>query len=703
MVKTMGFFPEKSPMSMNNHFKYLLSPGRIGPLVTKNRMVKTSSSLGYQYSETDGRITEKHISFSEAIARGGVGLIITEGGIFDWPLGAHDVFHYRIDNDEYIPGWVELAEAIHKYDCPVFAQMVHSGPWHRTALSGLQPVASSAGIRVEEGNRPDTTRALSVEEIHNIIAKYASAAERYKKAGIDGVEINSSGNHLLNSFLSRGFNKRHDVYGCDTLENRSRIVVEILRAIKQRVGESFPVGILMNAMEYGLENGLTLQETREFARIYEKNGVNYLHVRVDGVGKYLSSHYPELIHYPEPPKPLGAMLDGSRHGAGGYAPLAAAIKQVVKVPVIAVGRLDPVYGEQLLREGKADFIGFTKRLLADPDLPNKVAEGRLEDIAPCTACEHCISFRVYRQPVRCRINAALGSIGEYVIKPAKKKKTVVVVGGGPAGMEAARVAAARGHNVTLYEKESKLGGMLPLAGLVKGFEGEDLMAFTKYFEVQLNKLRVTTHFKKEFTPDVLAQIKPDVVILAEGGKPDYLNIPGINNKNVISGPDLHRTLKYYLKFFNPKILREMTRVWMPVGKRVVIIGGAIQGAELAEFLIKRGKKVTIVAGAESIGEGLPRRKQMRLVEWLTEKGTVIVKEAKPVEVTEKGLMVETKDGQKQMIEAETIVPALPYQPNIDLYRKLKDKVSEVYLIGDGSEPRLILDAVSDGWKTASSI
>lgn len=211
------------------------------------------------------------------------------------------------------------------------------------------------------------------------------------------------------------------------------------------------------------------------------------------------------------------------------------------------------------------------------------------------------------------------------------------------------------------------------------------------------------NLKQEFTPAALDQIKPDVVILAEGGKPDYLNIPGINKRNVVSGPDLHRMLKFYLRFFSPRTLREMTRVWMPVGKRVAIIGGAIQGAELAEFLVKRGGKVTIVAGAELIGEGLPRRKQMRLVEWLAEKGTVIIKEAKPVEVTEKGLMIVTKDGQKQLIEADTIVPALPYKPNTDLYNSLKDKVREIYLIGDGSDPRLILDAVSDGWKTASSI
>jgi 2,4-dienoyl-CoA reductase (NADPH2) len=188
-----------------------------------------------------------------------------------------------------------------------------------------------------------------------------------------------------------------------------------------------------------------------------------------------------------------------------------------------------------------------------------------------------------------------------------------------------------------------------------------------------------------------------------GGKPDYLDIPGIKNRNVVSGPALHHMLKLYLRFFNAKMLRELTRIWMPVGKKVVIIGGAIQGAELAEFLVKRGRKVTIMAGSEAIGDGLPRRKQMRLVEWLGEKGAVIITQAKPLEITNKGLTIMTQDGQKQLIEANTIIPAVPYKPNIDLYSSLKDKAPEVYLIGDGSNPRLILDAISEGWNTGVSI
>ncbi len=300
------------------------------------------------------------------------------------------------------------------------------------------------------------------------------------------------------------------------------------------------------------------------------------------------------------------------------------------------------------------------------------------------------------------MNAALGKERKYyVIEPAARKKKVVVVGGGPAGMEAARVAALKGHEVILYEREPKLGGLLPLAAVVKGLEIEDLTALVGYFKNQITKLGVKIRLGQEVTPGLIEEIKPDVVILATGGIPTVPEITGIDKHNVISTPALHRRLKIYLRFLGPRVLRWLTRFWIPLGKRVVIIGGGIQGCELAEFLIKRGRKVTIVDTAEELGEGLEFDKLL-LPGWLAKKATVMT-EVKYEEITDKGLTIITKEGKRQSIEADTIVPATPLTPNAELLKALQGRVPEIYLIGDCRKPGLVVDAIADGSHIAHAI
>ena len=279
----------------------------------------------------------------------------------------------------------------------------------------------------------------------------------------------------------------------------------------------------------------------------------------------------------------------------------------------------------------------------------------------------------------------------------------MVIGGGPAGLEAARVAALRGHEVILFEKSSKLGGLLPLAALVKGLEIEDLPAIVRYLKRQITRLGVKTRLGKEVTPSVIEEIKPDVVIVATGGIPAVPEIPGINRRNVVSNADLHRMLKFFMKFIGPKTLRWLTKLWMPIGKRVVIIGGDIQGCELAEFLVKRGRKVTIVDTADALGEGMISHLKLQLFGWFRKKGVAMMPGVKPVAITDKGLTVLTKEGYKQTIEADSIVPAIPMKPNTELLKSLQGKVPEIYAIGDCSNPRLIVDAIADGWKIANSI
>jgi 2,4-dienoyl-CoA reductase (NADPH2) len=390
----------------------------------------------------------------------------------------------------------------------------------------------------------------------------------------------------------------------------------------------------------------------------------------------------------------------SRRGAGSNVPLAEAVKRVVTIPVITVGRLDPELGESILREGKADFIAMTRRLFADPELPNKIASGRYYDIVPCSSCTAC---KDEDGPRRCRINAALGSERSYVLEPAVRKKTVVVVGGGPAGMEAARVAAIRGHKVILYEKTRKLGGLIPLAAMVKGTEIENLPVMVEYLKDQITRHGVDIRLGKELTLSMVDEIKPDVVIVATGGIPAIPEIPGVNNHIVLNVSDLHHRLKSLMKFIGPETLRWLTKFWMPIGKRVVIIGGDIQGCELAEFLVKRGRKVTIVDSAEELGEGMIRHLKLQLFWWFRAKGVTMMPGVKPVAITDKGLTVLMKEGYKSTIVADSVIPVFPMKPNIELIKSLQGKVKEIYGIGDCNNPRLIVDAIADGWKIASSI
>jgi 2,4-dienoyl-CoA reductase (NADPH2) len=688
---------------MNNQFQKLLEPSFIGKVKTRNRIIKTAQ--GSSFIEPTGYVGEQAKAYYETMAKGGVGLLIVESCGVEYPLGIHHFpVQFHLDDDKYIPSYSELTRVVHKYGCPVFLQLFHSGPWNPTGLLPKRDTKSASTLTESELPGPGFAipRGVSLSEVEDLIQMFVKASVRAQKAGFDGVELNAATCHLINAFYSRIFNKRQDEYGCTTIENRARFLNRIVSEIKKRVGNNFPVVVLLNIAEYGHEKATTLEEGVQFAKLAQEAGADAIQVRAHGYGHRGGLLQPDRLYYPEMPKPLPKDLDWSHKGVAAIIPLAQAVKKVVSVPVFAACRLDPVLGEKLLRQRDIDFVGMTRRLLADPELPNKVAAGKLEDINPCTGCLYCMDVRLHNTPIRCRINANLGREREFALKPAAKTKRVLVIGGGPAGMEAARVAALRGHKVTLCEKESKLGGLLSLAAMLKDVEVNELLALIRYLTTQMEKAGVTVKLNMEVTPSLITGLKPDVVILAAGGIDSTMNVPGVDKHNVVTGAKLHGQIKFYSRFFGPKTMAGLTKIWMPIGKRVAVIGGTIHGCELAEFLIKRGRKVTIIHSGTEIGEGMTGDDQFQFMRWIAGKDATIITGAAIDKITDTGLVITTAE-KEQTITVDTVAFALPLQPNAKLQKEFEGKLTEIYAIGDCNEPHLIADAIAGGSRIAHSI
>src|ERR1035437_5572400 len=525
----------------NERFARLLEPGLIGKVKTKNRIIKTAQ--GSSVIEPDkGFVGDRALRYYEGLIKGGIGLLIVESCGVEYPGGVHHPpVQFRRHDDALIPSFSKLAALAHKYDCPIFIQLIHSGPWNPTGLRNLTARCSSTLTKAELPG-PDfvETKAMTLPEIAMVQEMFVKASERAYKAGFDGVEINAATCTLPISFVSKVFNRRTDQYGNATLENRTRFVTEIISSIKKRIDPKFAVTVITNVAEYNHPLVTPIEEGVVIAKMYQDAGADAVQVRGHYFGHRDGLMHPDRFFYPELPANPPKDVDWSNKGKGAILPFAIAIKKAgVTVPVISAVRLDPVLGEKALRDGKIEFVGMTRRLLCDPEVPIKVMENRLEDIRPCLGCLHCMDVRLQNKYVTCRVNPQLNREDVITYAPAKKKKKVLVIGGGPSGMEAARVAGIRGHEVYLYEKQPKLGGSMAIAAVVKDDQVDELTACIAWWGRQLQKLGVTVKLGQEATPEIIEQLKPDAILVAAGGVHRNPAIPGFETTRVTTAAQLH--------------------------------------------------------------------------------------------------------------------------------------------------------------------
>ncbi len=629
--------------------KLIAQPFRLKNLELRNRMVM--APMMSRLSNPDGVVSQKLLDYYRERAKGGSGLITIEYCYIDKKeskahfnqLGAYD--------DQLLTGLGDLAEVVQEWGARVILQICHAGRCTSEKVMGYQPIAPSA----MPSPMGEMAREMTLKEIGAIMESFAETARRAKAAGFDGVELHGTHGYLMSQFLSPYVNRRTDKYGLD----RGAFALETLDRVRARVGKDYVVGYRMSAEEF-IEGGVTLAETKVFAKRLEDRGIDYIHV---------SGGLPENGQNFVPPAyfPQGRLL-----------PLAEKIKNCVKVPIIAVGAIhDPKLAEQALQNKQADLIAMARALVADPELPNKVQSGRLEDIRTCLRCnEGCASRVRPNRTQRCAINAEVGREAEMRILPALKPKHVCIVGGGPAGMEAARVLALRNHRVTLVEKERDLGGLLRYAA-VPDFKAE-LKTFLAYLKTQVKKLGVEVLLNHTATPESLGKLKPDAVIVAAGSSITVPDIPGVQK------PFVTTALKLLSGEFR-------------AGERVVIIGGAAMGCEIAAHLASQGKKVTVVEMMGDLALDLIEpRARISLLQLLKERKVATMVNWKLEGIGEGKVFLADRNWNKQELAADSVVLALGLTPNRELIKPLMESFKDIQVIGDCREPRKIYQAIHEG-------
>lgn len=647
---------------MTGKYTNLFSPLTISnTLRVKNRIVHPASTTCY--ASATGEVTNLMVDHYASIARGGTGMIIVENTQVKYPQGKNVVRQLRLDNDKYIAGYKELADACHMYGCKVIQQIHHAGRQVNMELSeGVEAISASDTTC---GVMQTPARAATKDEIEDLIERYSQTALRVMMAGYDGAEFHGAHGYLIGQFLSPYTNKRTDEYG-GSLENRLRFLLNIIRRTREKVGPNFPLCVRFSADEM-VPGGLTLEESKKIAKALEDASINFLDV---SCGIY------ERIHM---------MVDVQRLPEGWRVYQAEAVKSVVNIPVICVGNIrTPAFADKIVVDGRAHLVGIGRGLWADPDWCVKACEGREDEINRCISCNiGCIGHIFAALHARCTVNPFLGRRKELVeITPAPKVKKVLVIGGGPAGMWAATTAKARGHDVTLWEKSGVLGGTVHLAGATPS-KGRYLWV-KEDCEKRLNKAGVKVQLDKTATAAAVRDFRPDTVIVATGGTPILPDILG--KEKAVQGIDV----------ISGKV--------KDVGDNPIVVGAGLTGMDLVIMLGEQGKNITLVTRRTdqylpTDGPGAQMDSTHRFDLFTTRLPNYklkILPFSTYKEVTDKGLIVADKDGKQNLVESSCVILALGFNPNAQLAEELQGVVPQVLSAGDSIEPRRVIDAVWEG-------
>jgi len=635
----------------------LFSPGTIGMLETKNRVVMPP--MVRNYADENGLVTPKYLTHIERVAKGGVGTIILEASFirsdgkgFSHELGLH--------TDDIIPGLKQLVQAAHAQGAVIGPQLYHAGRQTSSQTTGMQPIAPSP---IPDSTINEMPRSLNVEEIRDIVNAYAQAAIRSKEAGCDFVEIHGAHGYLITQFLSPFSNTRDDEYG-GSEEGRMRFATEVVQAVREAVGSGFPVIMRISADEM-VPNGLTLEDSAMISKRLEELGVDAIHVS--------SSNYASFKR--------GYMIAPMSMPDGLQVPLAEWIKNCVSIPVIAVGKIrSPTMADDIIRTGKADFVAIGRSLLADPDWPKKAQDGRIDQIRNCIACnEGCITRLFSNQDVWCTVNPETGREEEFAKSLSKVKKHVFIAGGGPAGMEAARIAALRGHRVVLIEERDHLGGALLLASMSPKRPGWSELR--DYLVGEMKRLGVDVRLGTKANAELAKKEGAEVAIVAIGASQFPPAIPGIKSKNVVLSRDL---------------LEGKARIH---GERVVVMGGGTSGAQIADFLSQRDYDVTIVTAGREIAKGAAVVIRDLMLDRLRQRGVKMLTGTRIMEITKDKVLIVgpgNSDDLPGELSADTVVASTGAKPNDSLAEELRKVVKQVFVVGDAVEPRDVTYAMLEG-------